>query len=106
MLRRTLLTLGLICAIISPALAEEQAAAQDKTLCNKRTEVMKNLAENYSENTVGIGMSSNGGVLEILTSKDGKTWTALLTTPDGKSCLVAMGNAWESLKLASTGPIS
>lgn len=88
----------------APAMADEGTAQSREMLCNKRSEVMKNLSANYNEAPTALGMASNGGVLEVMTSKDGKTWTVLLTTPDGNSCLVAMGNSWESIKLVATGP--
>lgn len=87
-----------------PAMADEGTASSQQMLCNKRSEVMKNLASNYNEAPTALGMASNGGVLEVMTSKDGKTWTVLLTTPDGNSCLVAMGNSWENIQLVATGP--
>jgi hypothetical protein len=92
--------------MIAPVMAEDGAAPAEgqQMLCNKRSEVLKNLTANYREAPVGLGMASNGGVLEVLTSKDGATWTILLTKPDGVSCLVAMGNSWESVKLIATGP--
>ncbi|HCM83875.1 MAG TPA: hypothetical protein PKW15_04240 [Alphaproteobacteria bacterium] len=100
----TLLTIGLMAV---PAMADEGAPPADQAqqmLCNKRSEVMKNLSANYNEAPTALGMASNGGILEVMTSRDGKTWTVLLTTPDGKSCLVAMGNSWENVKLVAAGP--
>jgi len=102
---KTLLSVILLTGLMTvPAMAAEGESQSQQTLCNKRSEVMKNLSANYNEAPAALGMASNGGVLEVMTSKDGKTWTVLLTTPDGNSCLVAMGNSWESVKLVATGP--
>ncbi len=79
-------------------------ASTQQMLCNKRSEVMKNLSANYKEAPTALGMASNGGVLEVMTSKDGNTWTVLLTKTDGTSCLVAMGNSWENVKYIAAGP--
>ena len=99
---RTILSALLLTGLMTaPALAEGNS---QEMLCNKRSEVMKNLSANYNEAPTALGMASNGGVLEVMTSKDGKTWTVLLTSPDGNSCLVAMGNSWEHIKLVATGP--
>jgi hypothetical protein len=45
-----------------------------------------------------MGMSTNGGLVELYTSENG-TWTLMLSQPDGVSCLIAAGENWESLKL-------
>jgi hypothetical protein len=96
---------------VSPIMAEDKtdptaapAASTQQMLCNKRSEVMKNLSANYKEAPTALGMASSGGVLEVMTSKDGKTWTVLLTKTDGTSCLVAMGNSWENVKYIAAGP--
>ena len=53
-----------------------------------------------------MGLAANGSVLEVLASKDG-TWTILITSPNGTSCVVAVGDSWEALKAnktADSGP--
>ena len=44
-----------------------------------------------------MGLSNNGGVVEILTSPKGVTWTIIITMPNGMSCLVAAGKNWEEM---------
>ena len=43
-----------------------------------------------------MGLVSNGSILEVLASKDG-SWTISVTRPDGMSCVVAAGEAWEDM---------
>ena len=94
----------------APALAEERtdaaagAAGSQALVCNKRSEIMKNLSAKYKEVPAALGMASSGGVLEVMASKGGDTWTVLLTKPDGTSCLVATGNSWENVKFVAAGP--
>ena len=90
----------------SPEQASSGNTSGGQQLCNKRSEVLKNLSANYKEAPTALGMASNGGVLEVMTSKDGNTWTILITKPDGTSCLVAMGNSWESVKYLAAGTSS
>ena len=104
MMKQIVAIIALVGLFAMPAAAAEAAIEGQEMLCNKRGEVMKNLTANYNEAPVALGMASNGGVLEVLSSKDGATWTVLLTTPDGNSCLVAMGNSWESVKFVAGGP--
>jgi len=97
------LTLGVLPALAEDAGTPVPGATSQPMLCNKRSEVMKNLSSNYKEAPVALGMASDGGVLEVMTSKDGNTWTVLLTKPNGTSCLVAMGNSWENVKFMAAG---
>jgi len=71
--------------------------AQAQALCGNRTDVLGKLANGYSENATAMGLSSNGGVVEVLTSPKGNTWTIIITMPNGVSCLIAAGESWESL---------
>ncbi len=104
--------LGLLAAMLlgpmaAPVNAETMQAkdgAAQTMMCNQRSEVVKKLETRYQESTIGMGVSSDGGVLEILSSNEGKTFTVLLTMPNGQSCLVSMGNGWENVKPKTIGP--
>lgn len=66
--------------------------------CQDRSKVLEKLARDYKETTIAIGMAANGGVLEVLTTEDGadtRTFTIIVTMPDGKSCLLATGENFE-----------
>lgn len=49
----------------------------------------------YSEQRVAVGLESNGRLFEIFATDDGATWTMVITTPDGASCVVAAGLEWQ-----------
>ena len=78
--------------------------AQAQHLCTNRSEVLGHLANKYSEAPVALGLASNGGVIEVLTSNSGNTWTIIITMPSGISCMLAAGKNWERLPLAVAGP--
>lgn len=42
---------------------------------------------------------------ELLTTRDGKTWTMLMTRPDGTACVIAAGEAWDEIpaQMAASG---
>ena len=65
--------------------------------CAKRTDVLKHLAAKYTEAPVAIGIANNGGVIEVLSSKTGSSWTIIITMPSGPTCMVAAGENWEKL---------
>ncbi len=51
-----------------------------------------------------MGLANNGGVIEVLSSGSGNTWTIIITMPNGVTCLLAAGEGWESLPLIAAGP--
>lgn len=53
------------------------------------------LEARYGELSAGVGLNSDGRLTELLTSKDGATWTLIVTSPNGVSCLVASGESWQ-----------
>lgn len=81
------------------SLAPSEGAAQ--VACNQRDNVLGHLARKYQEVPVAIGVTNRGGLVEVLTTGDGKTWTIIISTPDGQSCLVAAGEGWRALPKAA-----
>jgi hypothetical protein len=51
-----------------------------------------------------LPLSRNGNVLEVLKSDKAGTWTIIVTRPNGMSCVVASGEAWEELPKLALGP--
>ena len=72
--------------------------------CGDRAKVLTNLAAKYSESPVAVGVTANGGLIELLSAPDGRTWTILFTRPDQVTCLVASGESWQELTPQTTGP--
>ena len=87
--------LRFVTAFLIAVLASMPAVAQ--TLCGQRTDVLSGLNGTYTETPSAMGLSNNGGVVEILTSPKGDTWTIIITMPNGLSCLVAAGENWEKM---------
>jgi hypothetical protein len=73
--------------------------------CAARADVLKQLAKQYHEAPVAVGLINVGALVEVLTSQDGSTWTILVDRPDGTSCLFAAGEGWQNLKRAAS-PLS
>lgn len=88
-----------------PTVGISEAQAQQAPVCTDRNTVMGHLSSEYSEAPVGMGIANNGGVIEILSSKGGKSWTIILTMPNGTTCMIAAGENWELLpQKISLGP--
>ncbi|MCC9623926.1 hypothetical protein LPB41_19785 [Thalassospira sp. MA62] len=73
-------------------------------VCGDRSKVIDKLSSKYSEEPVAVGVTANGGVIEVLKAPEGETWTILFTNPSGSSCLVASGEAWQELEEKFRGP--
>lgn len=65
--------------------------------CEDRVTVLRYLSHQYAEKPVAMGLARNGGLIEVLTSHDGGTFTIIVTSPDGRTCMVAAGEAWQPL---------
>ena len=98
MIRKTAIlasVLSMLSMLSFPAMAQ--------AVCSERGKFLERLATGYEESPVAMGLASNGSVLEILAS-DGGTWTIIVTTPAGKSCVVASGEAWEEVPFLLSAP--
>ena len=78
--------------LAAAAFMAHPAAAQQAGV--PRAEVVKALGDRYAEQSVGLGIAQNGGVIELFTSKDGATWTIVLTMPNGLSRMIVSGESW------------
>ena len=74
------------------AFMAQPAAAQQAGV--PRAEVVKALGDRFAEESVGLGIAQNGSVIELFTSKDGATWTIVMTMPNGLSQVIAAGESW------------
>ena len=73
------------------------ALAQTHPSCTERGKVIVHLDKKYGEVPVAMGLANSGGVIEVLSSKTGESWTIIITMPDGNTCLIAAGENWEAL---------
>ncbi len=88
-------------AIAAAALVFSSAAQAQQNQCNERDDVLKLLSTKYSESRVAFGVTTNGGLVEVLKSgQEAKadTWTIIITSPQGVSCLVAAGEGWREME--------
>lgn len=80
------------------------AEPQDYSNCGARTTVLDYLSAKYSEKPIAMGIAANGGLIEVLTSKEGSTFTIIVTMPEGETCMVAAGEGWEALSATAKKP--
>jgi hypothetical protein len=85
-------------ALVCGAVASQPAEAAPK-LCGDRGEILKGLKQAHEETPQALGLSGDGGVIEVLVSPEGG-WTMLITYPKRPTCVVAAGEAWQILQVA------
>ena len=90
--------------IIATALMLPLSAQANQMACSKRTDVVSQLGDKYKEAPSAVGLANNGGLIEVLTSGDGSTWTIILSMPNGTSCLLAAGEDWQAVERIAAGP--
>jgi hypothetical protein len=72
------------------------AEAQNRN-CGPREKVLTTLAEKYQESRRSIGLATQGRVMEVFASEESGSWTIIVTMPNGITCLVASGQAFENV---------
>lgn len=65
--------------------------------CGSRASVEQTLTGKYGETRRAIGVAANGMVMEMWASADTGSWTVTVTTPQGQTCFVASGDAFEPI---------
>ncbi len=80
--------------ILGSALLVGPSGAYAQASCGPREQLVELLANQYKEDPVGIGLAQPGQVLEVFASQ-GSSWSMVITMPDGKACLIAVGDNWE-----------
>ncbi len=80
------------------------STAMTQPQCNERDNVLELLAKKYQETPIAAGVTNTGGLVEVLTDTKGGTWTIIVTTPQGMSCLVAAGEGWRNMEQVALDP--
>ncbi len=63
--------------------------------CGARDSVVAKLGEKYGEIRRGGGLAGPTAIFEIWASEATGTWTILKTSPDGMTCIMAVGDGWQ-----------
>ena len=71
------------------------ASAQPQ--CAPRPVVIERLATAFGESRQSVGLTQGNRVIELFASTESGTWTITVTLPDGTTCLVAAGTAFEAI---------
>lgn len=92
-------------AVGATLIAVQNANAQGSR-CAPREMVVDRLAEGFGESRRSVALGANNAVVETFASTETGTWTITVTMPNGMTCVVASGQAWEATdeELAAAAP--
>lgn len=78
------------------AAAAFPAPASAQMVCGERASIVSQLEERYGESRRSIGLQEGRGIVEVWASDETGTWSIVITTPQGMTCLMAAGEAFQS----------
>ena len=84
------------------AFSSFSANATEKLPCGERAMIVKTLESKHKEVGQARGLVSDTRMIEIFVSPD-KSWTMLVSFPNGMSCIMASGQAWDQSPVAMAG---
>lgn len=96
---RFLMATLLAATAVTGGTASANAAAQ----CAARSDVIKALGDKFHESEAGRGLINPNVVLEIFVSDQG-SWTVLASDTKGQSCILSVGEGWDSPTITAAMP--
>lgn len=91
-----MLRIVLIAAVIGGAIAILASQAQAQTArCGEHSAVVAQLWDGWGESLQSAGIGSDGSLVETFASVESGTWTVTMTAPNGPTCIVAHGEAFQ-----------
>lgn len=93
-------------AAAATSMTTTQAAAQTRAPCAAHGDLAEQLGDRFDEQPVARGLASNGTVMEVFSTRDGGSWTMVVTMPNGTSCVVAAGEGWTEVLPRIAGEFS
>lgn len=85
-------------AVVVASLTSRPVLALGLGPCETRDAMVATLAERYREVPVALGVTKAGSLVEVLQNVANETWTLIVTSPQGISCLVFSGDGWREQK--------
>ena len=96
---RFLMAAMMAAVAVTGGAASANAAAQ----CAPRADIIKALGDKFHETEAGRGLINPNVVLEIFVSEQG-SWTVLASDTKGQSCVLSVGEGWDSPTIRAAMP--
>ena len=99
--------LATLAAAAAAAVVLGAPGAEAQAICGQRAAIVDQLETKYGETRRSIGFQQGRGVVETWANDDTGTWSIVVTNPQGITCLLAAGEAFESeaIRVAEERPI-
>jgi hypothetical protein len=91
-----------ICAAVAIAAMSPVPVEAQTALCGKRTAIVDALKTKYNETRQAMGIVGTDSVVELYISEAG-TWTMLVTSASGLTCVMAAGHSWDGTPTLASG---
>ena len=75
-------------------------SAEAQKVCGQRAAIIAQLERKYGETRRSIGLQRGRAIVEVYASDKTGSWTILMTDTAGRSCMMATGEAFETVKTA------
>lgn len=85
-------------AAIIVGLAATAVPSHARSVCAERDHLTMGLADKFGESRIAGGLQSETKMVEVFMSEKTGSFTILLTTPDGQSCIVSSGKSWTTFE--------
>ena len=82
----------LFCLLFAPS-AMAQQAVMFTAPCLETKDLIATLGKDYHEELIGGGLTKRDDLLRVFVSRE-KTFTIVLTSPNGLSCMISSGTDW------------
>ncbi len=91
-------------AFTAALIAASADGAAQQVPCKQHGDVHGHLTQKYQELPVAVGVTNRGGLVEVLSTGEGKIWTIIISSPDREASMVAAGEGWRGLPRADAVP--
>lgn len=83
-------------ALALPVTPAHAVSPVSEIFCAPRAEMEQKLHVLFGSRRIGSGMRDESSMMELWTSERTGDWTMVLSYADGRSCVVAIGEAWDA----------
>lgn len=79
------------------------ASPASAKICGDSKFMADELAKKYGERPTAFGIQADGTMLQLYVSSKTGTWTAVISMPNKRSCIVGAGKQWHTLPTVVAG---
>ncbi|MFQ5776339.1 MAG: hypothetical protein ACE5GS_17610, partial [Kiloniellaceae bacterium] len=72
-----------VAAVLAAALLWPPGPAAGQSACAARAEILTHLAAKFGETRVASGVTLTGALMLVTSTRDGASWSLLISLPDG-----------------------